>query len=144
MKTINWKNAIIAGVIGTILFDVVGLLITGNWWDIPSLLGAKTGLGLAYGVVGHYSNGILLSILFAGIAPSLWGPKWFRPLLFVIGETVALVWLFMLPLLGAGVAGLDASPMMPLITLVRHLAYALPLIYFISYDSSRIYNTIKS
>lgn len=144
MKTINWKNAIIAGFIGTILFDVVGLLITGNWWDIPSLLGAKTGLGLAYGVVGHYSNGILLSILFAGIAPSLWGPKWFRPLLFVIGETVALVWLFMLPLLGAGVAGLDASPMMPLITLVRHLAYALPLIYFISYDSSRIYNTVKS
>jgi hypothetical protein len=36
--------------------------------------------------------------------------------------------------LGAGVAGLDASPMMPVITLVRHLAYALPLIYLIQYD----------
>lgn len=134
MKTINWKNAIVAGILGTILFDVVGLLLTGKWWDIPGLLGMKTGLGLAYGVIGHYSNGILLSILFAGIAPSLWGPKWVRPLIFVGGETVALVWLFMLPLLGAGVAGLDASPMMPVITLVRHLFYAIPLIFLINYD----------
>jgi hypothetical protein len=134
MKTINWRNAIAAGFIGTILFDLVGLLITGNWWDIPEILGAKTGLGLGYGVIGHYSNGILLSILYAGIAPSLWGPKWARPLIFVAGETVALVWLFMLPLLGAGVAGLDMSPMMPVITLVRHLAYAIPLIFLINYE----------
>jgi len=138
MKTINWKNAIIAGILGTILFDIVGLILTGKWWDIPGLLGMKTGLGLAYGVVGHYSNGVLLSILFAGIAPSLWGPKWVRPLIFVGGETVALVWLFMLPLLGAGVAGLDASPMMPVITLVRHLAYAIPLIFLIKYDLKSI------
>ena len=134
MKTINWKNAIIAGILGTILFDIVGLILTGKWWDIPGLLGMKTGLGLAYGVIGHYSNGVLLSILFAGIAPSLWGPKWVRPLIFVAGETVALVWLFMLPLLGAGVAGLDASPMMPVITLARHMAYAIPLIFLINYD----------
>tara|TARA_R100001369_G_scaffold72365_1_gene100401 strand:+ start:888 stop:1313 length:426 start_codon:yes stop_codon:yes gene_type:complete len=134
MKTIHWKNAILAGVLGTILFDLAGLLLTGNWWDIPGTLGAKTGLGLAYGVIGHYSNGILLAILFAGIAPSLWGPKWLRPIIFVTGEMIALVWLFMLPLLGAGVAGLDASPMMPVITFLRHLAYAIPLIFLIQYD----------
>ena len=134
MKTINWKNAIIAGFLGTILFDLSGLLLTGNWWDIPGILGAKTGLGLAYGVVGHYSNGILLSILFAGISPSLWGPKWLRAIIFVTGETVALVWFFMLPLLGAGVAGLDMSPTMPVITLLRHFAYAIPLIFLINYD----------
>jgi len=124
----------LAGIIGTILFDLAGLLLTGNWWDIPGTLGAKTGLGLAYGVIGHYSNGILLAILFAGIAPSLWGPKWLRPIIFVTGEMIALVWLFMLPLLGAGVAGLDASPMMPVITFLRHLAYAIPLIFLIQYD----------
>lgn len=133
-KTINWKNAIIAGIIGTILFDLLGLLFTGKWWDIPAILGSKTGLGLAYGVIGHYSNGVLLSILFAGIAPSLWGPKWLRPLIFVVGETVALVWLFMLPLLGAGIAGIDLNPMMPVITLLRHLVYALPLIFLINYE----------
>lgn len=134
MKTIHWKNAILAGFIGTIIFDLIGLLITGNWWDIPEILGAKTGLGLAYGVVGHYSNGILLAILFAGIAPSLWGPKWLRAITFVIGETVALVWLFMLPLLGAGIAGIDMDPMTPIITIVRHLGYAVPLIFLINYD----------
>lgn len=134
MKTINWTKAILAGFLGTILFDLVGLLLTGNWWDIPGILGAKTGLGLTYGLIGHYSNGILLAILFAGIAPSLWGPKWLRAILFVVGETIALVWLFMLPLLGAGVAGIDLSPMMPVITLVRHLAYAIPLVFLINYD----------
>jgi len=134
MKTINWKNAILAGIIGTILFDLVGLLLTGTWWDIPGILGAKTGLGLAYGVIGHYSNGMFIAILFAGIAPSLWGPKWLRTILFVTAEMVALVWLFMLPLLGAGVAGLDASPMMPLITFLRHLAYAIPLFFLINYN----------
>lgn len=134
MKTINWKKAILAGIIGTILFDIQGLLITGTWWDIPEILGAKTGLGLAYGVIGHYSNGILLAILFAGIAPSLWGPKWLRAITFVVGETIALVWLFMMPLLGAGIAGIDMDPMMPVITLIRHLAYAIPLIFLIQYE----------
>ncbi|MBT8308709.1 MAG: hypothetical protein KJN85_17360 [Maribacter sp.] len=134
MKKINWKMAIIAGLIGTILFDLVGLFLTGTWWDIPGILGAKTGLGLVYGIFGHYSNGILLAILFAGIAPSLWGPKWARAITFVVGETIALVWFFMLPLLGAGIAGLDMDPMMPIITLVRHFAYAIPLIFLIDYD----------
>ena len=144
MKTINWKNAIIAGIIGTILFDIVGALFTGTWWDIPEILGAKTGLGLSYGVLGHYGNGVLLAILFAGISPSLWGPKWFRPLIFVTAETVALVWLFMLPLLGAGVAGIDMDPMMPLITLIRHFAYAIPLILLINYDiTSYLQNKIS-
>ncbi|WP_445384735.1 hypothetical protein ACT6NV_12275 [Robiginitalea sp. IMCC44478] len=132
---INWKNAIIAGAIGTLLFDVVGWAITGQWFDIPALLGAKTGLGFTYGIIGHYSNGILLAVLYAGIAPSLFGPKWLRPLIFVSAETVVLVWLFMLPLLGAGVAGTDMSPMMPVITLVRHLVYSIPLIFLIQYDS---------
>lgn len=134
MKTINWKNAILAGFLGTILFDLAGLLITGNWWDIPGILGTKTGLGLAYGVMGHYSNGILLAILYAGIAPSLWGPKWVRAITFVVGETIALVWFFMLPLLGAGIAGIDMDPMTPVVTLIRHFAYAIPLIFLINYD----------
>lgn len=132
INKINWKMSIIAGIMGTILFDVVGFLITGIWWDIPSLLGAKTGLGFAYGLGGHFSNGILLAILYAGISSSLWGPNWLKVLLFVTVQTIALVWLFMLPLLGAGVAGLNMDPMMPLITLARHWAYAIPLIFLLN------------
>lgn len=130
---INWQNAIIAGVLGTLTFDIVGLLFTGQWWDIPALLGEKTGLGLAYGVAGHYANGILLSVLYAGIAPSIWGPKWARAAIFASAETVALVWFFMFPLLGAGIAGLKLSPMIPVLTMVRHWAYAIPLALILDY-----------
>ena len=47
----------------------------------------------------------------------------------------------MFPLLGAGVAGIDLSPMMPVITVIRHLAYALPLIFLIQYDLYMIMET---
>ena len=138
MKDLNWKKAVIAGIIGTILFDIVGFLFTGQWWDIPGLLGQKTGLGFIYGIFGHYGNGILLAILYTAIAPHLWGPYWVRPLIFVTAETVALVWLFMLPLLGAGVAGINQSPMTPVVTLLRHFAFALPLIFWINQEFGNV------
>lgn len=130
-KSINWQNAIIGGIFGTLLFDLLGLLFTGTWWDIPNLLGSKVGLGLPYGVLGHYGNGILLGVLYAGISPSLWGPNWLRTLLFVTAETVALVWFFMFPLLGAGIAGIKLGSLIPLISLARHIAYGIPLWYFV-------------
>jgi hypothetical protein len=129
---INWKNAILAGIAGTLLFDLFGLMMGMGWWDIPALLGEKTGLGLAYGVFGHYSNGVLLAILYAGIAPSLWGPAWVRPFLFITVETIALVWFFMFPLLGAGIAGLDMGAEMAIGSLVRHWVYVIPYIFLIN------------
>ena len=132
MKSLNWKNAIIAGIAGTILFDLFGLLTGSGWWDIPALLGDKTGLGLAYGVFGHYSNGILLAILYAAIAPHLFGPTWLRPFIFVTAETIALVWFFMLPLLGAGVAGLNMGVDMAIGSMVRHWLFAVPFIFLIN------------
>lgn len=128
---INWQKAIIAGVLGTVAFDIVGFSFTGQWWDIAGIIGEKTELGLAYGVLGHYSNGILLAVLYAGIAPSLWGPSWARALTFVTAETIALVWLFMFPLLGGGIAGTKIAAIIPLVSMVRHWAYAIPLIYFL-------------
>jgi hypothetical protein len=131
-RQINWKMAILAGVAGTILFDLLGLVLTGQWWDIPSLLGEKTGLGMAYGVFGHFSNGILLAILYAGIAPSLFGPTWIRPFIFVTAQTIALVWFFMFPLVGAGIAGLNVGPEMAIGSMLRHWIYALPFIFLIN------------
>ncbi len=133
MKTqkINWINAIIAGIVGTVAFDLVGYLFTKQLWDIAHLLGEKTGLGFAYGLFGHYSNGILLAVLYAGIAPSLPGPNWLRAQLFVIAETIALVWFFMFPLLGAGIAGTKMAAIIPVVSMVRHIAYGIPLWYFV-------------
>lgn len=132
MHTINWKHAILAGLAGTVLFDIFGLVMGMGWWDIPQLLGEQTGLGLAYGVFGHFSNGALLAILYAGIAPSLWGPAWIRPFIFITAQTIALVWFFMFPLIGAGVAGLNVGPDMAIGSLVRHWVYVIPYIFIIN------------
>jgi hypothetical protein len=132
MNKINWKNAIIAGIAGTILFDLFGLIMTGQWWDIPALLGEKTELGFAYGVFAHYGNGIMLAVLYAGIAPSLWGPNWLRPFIFATAQTIVLVWLFMFPLLGAGVAGSKMGAMTAIGSLMRHLVYAIPFVFIIN------------
>lgn len=132
MHTINWTKAILAGIAGTILFDLFGLITGSGWWDIPALLGDHTELGLAYGVFGHYSNGMLLAILYAGIAPSLVGPNWLRPFLFMTGETIALVWFFMFPLIGAGVAGLNMGVDMAIGSMVRHWLFAIPMIFIIN------------
>jgi hypothetical protein len=134
MHTINWKNAIIAGLLGTLMFDLFGLIMGMGWWDIPALLGEKTGLGLAYGVFGHFSNGALLAILYAGIAPSLFGPTWLRPFIFITAQTVALVWFFMFPLIGAGVMGLNVGVDMAIGSLVRHWIYVIPFIFIINKD----------
>jgi len=136
MKTINWKLAIASGIVGTLLFDVFGLIMTGQWWDIPSLLGDKTGLGIVYGVFAHFSNGIYLAVLYAGIVNSLWGPMWFRPFLFITAQTIALVWLFMFPLLGAGVAGIKLGAITPVASMLRHWVYVIPFIFLINKGSN--------
>ncbi len=132
MTKINWKIAIIAGIAGTILFDIFGFIMTGVYWDIPKLLGEKTGLGYAYGIFAHFGNGILLAILYAGIAPSLWGPNWLRPFIFITAQTIALVWLFMFPLLGAGVAGIKMGTMTAVGSMMRHWVYAIPFVFLIN------------
>lgn len=129
--TINWKKAILAGIAGTLLFDLFGLFMTGQWWDLPALLGDKTGLGLGYGIAAHYGNGVLLAVLYSGIRSSLWGPQWIRPFLFITAQTIVLVWLFMFPLLGAGVAGVKMGGMMALGSLLRHWLFAVPFIFII-------------
>ena len=85
---INWKKTILAGIIGTIVFDLVGLLLTGSLFDIPRLLGAKLEVGFVGGLAAHYSNGVLLAVIFAAIAPSLWGPGYARALTFVTIQTI--------------------------------------------------------
>ena len=129
--TINWQRSILAGLIGTLLFDIVGFALIGQWWDIPGLLGAKLGIGLPGGLLAHYGNGATIAIIYSALAPSLFGPKWFRAFSFITAQTVMGVWLFMLPLLGAGIAGLDMNKLMPLITLARHFAFAAPFILLI-------------
>lgn len=127
-RGITWvvaAKAALAGIGGTLAFDLFGLVMMGQWWDIPGLLGQKIGGGLAVGVLVHYLNGILIAILFAALEPLFAGPAWLRMLQFITVQTVFGVWLFMLPLLGMGALGLKAGAMMPVMTLLRHWVYGL-------------------
>ncbi len=117
----------LAGLAGTLVFDVLGLLLSGQWWSVPALLSAKLGMPLAAGVAAHYANGAILAVIYAGVGPSLWGPGWVRALTYMTAQTVFGVWLFMLPLLGMGPAGLAASAMVPIRTLLSHWGYGLVL-----------------
>lgn len=118
-------KASVAGIVGTVAFDLVGYGITGKFWDIPKLLGSKLfeDAGLIPGVFAHYSNGILLGIIYAALAPSLFGNRWTRAATFMIAETIFGVYLFMMPLLGAGPFGYKMGASFALIAMVRHLAF---------------------
>ncbi|MFN0071059.1 MAG: hypothetical protein ACKVVP_06160, partial [Chloroflexota bacterium] len=93
------------------------------------ILAEKLEVPLPMAIMGHYGNGVLLAIVFAAIAPSLWGPAWARGLTFFTLETIFGIWLFMLPLLGAGPLGLKLSPLLPVIVLVRHWILGLVISY---------------
>jgi hypothetical protein len=126
---LTWKRAVaaaIGGIIGTIVFDVLGLLFGMPWWDVPRMLGGAVGVGLAGGVVMHYVNGMILAIIFAGLLPLFFGPVWVRAIQFITLQTIFGVWLFMMPLAGMGPLGLEheAGIMMPIGSLIRHWAYA--------------------
>lgn len=127
---INWIKAGLAGIIGTLLFDIVGLLFTGTWWDIPGVLAQAVGLPFPIALLMHYGNGIALAAIYAALAPSLFGPGWLRALLFTTLETVMLVWFLLFPLLGLGIAGLEGGLLFPVLSMTRHWAYALPLAYY--------------
>lgn len=126
---IDFQKAVIAGVAGTILFDLVGFALTGVFWDIPALLGAKLfgEDGFIPGVIAHYGNGVALAVIYGGLAPSLRGNDFVRSLTYITAQTVVGVYFFMFPLLGLGVFGYKAGFALAGIALVRHWAYAVAL-----------------
>lgn len=125
MQLRGWSSAIaagIAGVIGTIVFDLMGL-VAGQGWSVPESLAGALEASLAVGAVLHYSNGVILAIIFAGLIPLFFGPMWLRGMEFMTAQTVFGVWLFMMPLMGAGPLGLEMGPMMPIMSLMQHWVY---------------------
>jgi hypothetical protein len=126
---IDFQKAVIAGVAGTILFDLAGFALTGVFWDVPALLGAKLfgEDGFIPGVIAHYGNGVALAVIYAGLAPSFRGNDFVRSLTYITAQTVVGVYFFMFPLLGLGVFGYKTGFALAGITLVRHWAYAVAL-----------------
>jgi hypothetical protein len=131
MQLKNWNYvlpAAIAGIAGTIVFDILGLVFAGQW-DVPNAIAGMLGTGLAVGAMMHYGIGITLAVIFAGLLPLFAGPIWLRGAIFGTIQTILGVWLFMMPMMGMGIAGTE-SPMgfmMGFISLVRHWGYGIML-----------------
>lgn len=126
---------IIVGIIGTLAFNAVmyaDIAITGIPVDIVATLGSLAVGESEYteivGHVIHFANGIGLALLFGYVALPI--SKRIKKLstivygiVFALVELVIAVWIVMLPMLGAGIAGLNIGPEVAVMTLARHLVF---------------------
>ena len=132
MQLKNWNMVIpaaIAGIAGTIVFDILGFVIPPAEWDVPNALAGTLEVGLAMGGLMHYGIGITLAVIFAALLPLFAGPMWLRGAVFATIQTILGVWFFMMPMMGMGIAGAE-SPMgfmMGFISLVRHWGFGIVL-----------------
>lgn len=139
-KQITLKNSkfvrfVIAGVLATIAFNgamYTDIAITGVPLDIAALMGELTVGESEYtetvGHVIHFANGIGLSLLFGYVALPISKkiiklPVIVYAIVFAIVETIIAVWFVMLPMLGAGIAGINIAPEVAVMTMARHVVF---------------------
>jgi len=126
---------VIAGILGTLAFNAVmyaDIAITGIPVDIVATMGSlAVGESQYAEIVGHaihFANGIGLTLLFGYVALPISKrikklPTIVYGIAFALVELVIAVWLVMLPMLGAGIAGLNIGPEVAGMTLARHLVF---------------------
>ena len=135
VKNSKFVRFVIAGVLATIAFNAAmytDIAITGVPLDIGILMGELTVGESEYtetvGHIIHFANGIGLSLLFGYVALPISKkiiklPVIVYAIVFAIVETVIAVWLVMLPMLGAGIAGINIAPEVAVMTLARHVVF---------------------
>ena len=135
----KFARIVLAGILGTIAFNGVmyaDIAITGIPLDIVATMGSLAVGESEYteiiGHVIHFANGIGLSLLFGYVALPISKkikklPVIVYAITFVIVELVIAVWFVMLPMLGAGIAGLNIGLEVSIMTLVRHVVFGLVL-----------------
>ena len=135
LKNSKFVHFVIAGVLATIAFNAAmytDIAITGVPLDIPALMGELTVGESEYtetvGHVIHFANGIGLSLLFGYVALPISKkiiklPVIVYAIVFAIVETVIAVWFVMLPMLGAGIAGINIAPEVAVMTIARHVVF---------------------
>jgi len=133
----KFARIVLAGIIATIAFNgvmYVDIAITGIPLDIVATMGSLTVGESEYtetvGHVIHFANGIGLSLLFGYVALPISRkiiklPVIVYAIVFVIVELVIAVWFMMLPMLGAGIAGINIGPEVAVMTLARHVVFGI-------------------
>ena len=131
----KFARLIFAGILGTIAFNgamYADIAITGIPLDIPATMGSLAVGESEYtetvGHVIHFANGIGLSLLFGYVALPISKkiiklPVIVYAIVFAIVETVIAVWLVLLPMLGAGIAGINIGPEVAVMTFARHVVF---------------------
>ena len=121
---IDFKKAIVAGLIGTALMTMIGLWVA-PMMGIPrmnpaEMLAQPMGGSIVLGWMGHLMIGVMLAIIYAAVAQWLPGPSWVRGALFgVVPWLVAQ--LFVIPMMGMPL--FSGSVVMAMGSLVGHLVY---------------------
>ncbi|MGD1836746.1 MAG: DUF6789 family protein [Nitrososphaeraceae archaeon] len=130
---------IIIGIVATIAFDLVAYIdvtITGLPLNIPATLGEvildKNQYSYLFGYLIHIGNGIVLSLLFGILILPVFKkilniPTVIYAVIFSVLVTIIGVWLVMLPLLGAGIGGINMAFEVPIITMLRHISFGIVL-----------------
>ena len=138
-KNNKFPKLLIAGFLATLAFNGVMYLdiaVTGIPLDIPKTLGQLTvGESENAEMIGHaihILNGMGLALLFGYVALPISKrivrlPIWIYAVTFMIVELIVTVWFGMLPALGAGIAGLNIAPEVPIMTLFRHIVFGIVL-----------------
>ena len=131
----KFARIVLAGIIATIAFNgvmYVDIAITGIPLDIVETMGSLTVGESEYtetvGHVIHFANGIGLALLFGYVALPISKkiiklPVIVYAIVFAIVELVIAVWFVMLPMLGAGIAGLNIAPEVAVMTFARHVVF---------------------
>jgi len=134
-KKTKFLYLIIAGLLGTLGFYIasyIDIAITGVPLDISAVLGelvvGEDESAPIIGNVFHIANGIGLTLFFGYVflpisTRIMKGKIWLHGIIFGIIVTVTTVWFGMLPALGAGIAGLNIAPEVPVMTICRHIVF---------------------
>lgn len=127
--------AIVAGLVGTVAFNTVmyiDVATTGIPLDLTKVLGSlvvgQDGPTDAAGNIFHFANGIALAMLyifvFLPISKRVTKRNmWFYGIIYAVMIAVRPIFFSLFPALGAGIAGVDISPLVAPMTIVRHIAF---------------------
>lgn len=120
----NWRRAILAGLVATLIMTAVGLWIA-PMIGIPrmnpaEMLAGAMGGSLLLGWLGHLMVGIVLALGYALVAPALPGAPWLRGAMYGVAPWLV-AQLIVMPMMGMPV--FSGSFAMAVGSLIGHLVY---------------------
>jgi len=134
-KNHKFSSLVIIGLVATLGFYIaayVDMVITGVPLDISVVLGmlvvGEHESALVIGNLFHIGNGIGLTLFFGYVFfpisnRIMKGRVWLHGIIFGVIVTATTVWFGMLPVLGAGIAGVNIAPEVPVMTMSRHIVF---------------------